>query len=112
MNSGKVSTTFNNIDYISGKVSPMNRNNIDYIYYTIVDAREYMKKDDKAIAWKVLFEKLDKKVSEAGFSISSGKTITEDPYKDNKQAKYINIEPDTTEQLPHGQLLSLLKIEF
>ena len=79
------------------------------IYYTIVNANNYMPEGHTVISWPILFQRLDKKVSDAGYSISGGRTITENPYKNNDNAKHIRIDLDQQYRLESGQMLTLLK---
>jgi len=82
------------------------------LYYTIIDASKYLDKEAKVLSWPTLFERLDKKVAEAGFSISSGITVSQDPYKNNSKAVYVRIDPDQRYSIESGQMLKLLKCEF
>lgn len=74
------------------------------MFYTIVDSSEYV--DCRVFTWGNLFEALDSKVGRLGYSIRSGRYVSEDPYKDRSDSEYVPLS-DTRRDT--GQLIELTR---
>lgn len=74
------------------------------MFYTIVDSSEYI--DGSGFTWGNLFEALDSKVGHLGYSIRSGRYVSEDPYKSDRDSEYVSLSATRRDA---GQLIELTR---
>ena len=75
-------------------------------HYTIVNADDFVNADE--FTWGTLFESLDSIVAALGYTIDSGKYVSEDPYVGNLD--FVRVILPRVAEVESGQLIELTPV--